>query len=107
MYFMYVYFRGSKNSYMAALVCGCSVYNYDSNLYSIDSSFSDFVLDASCFLFFVCFFWGEFNSLFVVISITDSSGVILLLSFVMIRISNRIGSLSPPAIRVYFNLRMD
>jgi len=60
------------------------------------------------FFCFVCFFWGgEFNSLFVVISITDSSGVILLLSFVMIRISNRIGSLSPPAIRVYFNLRMD
>jgi len=59
--------------------------------------------------FFVLFvsFGGEFNSLFVVISITDSSGVILLLSFVMIRISNRIGSLSPPAIRVYFNLRMD
>lgn len=63
------------------------------------------MLRVFCFLFVS--FGGEFNSLFVVISITDSSGVILLLSFVMIRISNRIGSLSPPAIRVYFNLRMD
>lgn len=73
MYFMYVYFRGSKNSYMAALVCGCSFYNYVSNLYSIDPS--SFVC-----LYFVDLVCGCRLVLFVVFASVSALSVALILS---------------------------
>jgi len=81
MYFMYVYFRGSKNSYMAALVCGCSFITMILIYIPSTHRVIPFGSCYGCIVFFCLFLWGGVYSCCVnSFCLLSQSSVILLLS---------------------------